>query len=99
MTGDFITAERAGQIGLYNHVVDDDAVEAKAGELAQQLAKGPGMGLAITKRMLNDEAHMDLGEAMQMEAWVQAECMKHPDYREAFEAFTEKREKNFAKNR
>ena len=99
MTGDFITAERAGQIGLYNHVVDDDAVEAKAGELAQKLAKGPGMGLAITKRMLNDEAHMDLGEAMQTEAWVQAECMKHPDYREAFEAFTEKREKDFGKNR
>ena len=67
--------------------------------LAQQLAKGPGMGLAITKRMLNAEASMEFGEAMQAEAWVQAECMKHPDYREAFEAFTEKREKDFGKNR
>ncbi len=99
MTGDFITAERAGNIGLYNHVVEDDAVESQAMEMAQKLAKGPGMGLAITKRMLNAEAHMEFGEAMQAEAWVQAECMKHPDYREAFEAFTEKREKDFGKNR
>ncbi|WP_145196129.1 enoyl-CoA hydratase family protein [Planctomycetes bacterium Poly30] len=99
MTGDFITAERAGEIGLYNHVVEDDALEARAMELAQKLAKGPGMGLAVTKRMLNAEAHMSLRDAMQAEGWVQAECMKHPDYREAFEAFTEKREKDFGKNR
>ena len=99
MTGDFISAERAGEIGLYNHVVENDAVESQAMEMAQKLAKGPGMGLAITKRMLNTEAHMEFGEAMQAEAWVQAECMKHPDYREAFEAFTEKREKDFGKNR
>ena len=99
MTGDFITAERAGEIGLYNHVVEDAAVEAQAMEMAQKLAKGPGMGLAITKRMLNAEAHMEFGEAMQAEGWVQAECMKHPDYREAFEAFTEKRPKDFGKNR
>ncbi len=99
MTGDFITADRAAEIGLYNHVVEDDALEARAMELTQKLAKGPSMGLAVTKRMINAEAHMDLGEAMQAEAWVQAECMKHPDYREAFEAFTEKREKDFGKNR
>jgi enoyl-CoA hydratase/carnithine racemase len=99
MTGDFITAERAGEIGLYNHVVEDDALESRAMELAQKLADGPSMGLAVTKRMLNAEAHMEFGEAMQAEGWVQAECMKHPDYREAFEAFTEKRPKDFRKNR
>lgn len=99
MTGDFISAARAAEIGLYNHVVPDEELEERAVALAAQLAKGPGMGLAITKRMLNAEAHMDLGEAMQAEGWIQAECMKHPDYRESFEAFTEKREKDFVKNR
>ena len=99
MTGDFISADRAGEIGLYNHVVEDDVLEERAFEIAAKLAAGPEMGLAITKRMLNAEAHMDYRAALQAEGWVQAECMKHPDYRESFEAFTEKRAKDFAKNR
>ena len=40
-----------------------------------------------------------LGEAMQAEGWIQAECMKHPDYRESYDAFVEKRPKDFVKNR
>lgn len=99
MTGDFISADRAAEIGLYNHVVDDDELPARALEVARKLAGGPSMGLAVTKRMLDAEAHMSLGDAMQAEGWVQAECMRHPDYREAFEAFTEKREKDFVQHR
>ena len=99
MAGEFISAERAERIGLYNHVVPGDELEEKARGMAEKLAAGPGMGLAVTKRMLNAEAHMDLGEAMQAEGWIQAECMKHPDYRESYDAFVEKRPKDFVKNR
>lgn len=99
MAGEFISADRAAEIGLYNRVVEDDELATAAHAMAAKLARGPGMGLAVTKRMLNAEAHMSLGEAMQMEGWVQAECMKHPDYRESYEAFVEKREKDFVKNR
>ena len=95
MTGDFISAQRAYEIGLYNRVVSNEDLPQVGFEWAAKLAKGPSMGLAVTKRMLNDEASMSLGEAMQVEGWVQAECMKHPDYKEAFEAFSEKRPKNF----
>ena len=98
MTGDFISAERAGEIGLYNHVVAPDELEDRAMSLARRLAEGPTMGLAMTKRMLDAEAAMPLGEAMQVEGWIQAECMKHPDYREAYEAFLEKRSPDFVKN-
>ena len=99
MTGDFISADRAAEIGLYNHVTEDDELEGAALAMARKLAKGPGMGLAITKRMLNAEASMTLTDAMQAEGWVQAECMLHPDYKEAYDAFVEKREKNFGANR
>ncbi|MBL6756502.1 MAG: enoyl-CoA hydratase family protein [Planctomycetes bacterium] len=99
MAGEFISAERAERIGLYNHVVSGDELEEAARAMAEKLAAGPGMGLAVTKRMLNAEAHMDLGEAMQAEGWIQAECMKHPDYRESYDAFVEKRPKDFVKNR
>jgi enoyl-CoA hydratase/carnithine racemase len=99
MTGDFMDAQRAYEIGLYNRVVPDGELAAETGRWARKLADGPGMGLAITKRMLNLEAALSLGEAMQAEGWVQAECMKHPDYREAYEAFVEKRPKDFVKSR
>ena len=79
--------------------MDDADLEDRARSLAEKLARGPEMGLAITQLMLNAEAHMTLADAMQAEGWVQAACMKHPAYRESFEAFTEKRQKDFDKNR
>ncbi|MBI5364657.1 MAG: enoyl-CoA hydratase family protein [Planctomycetes bacterium] len=98
MLGDFISAQRAQEIGLYNHVVPDAELAAKTAELAQRLAAGPSMGLAMTKRMLNSEASMTLAEAMQAEGWVQAECMAHPDYRESYVAWKEKRKADFVKH-
>ena len=96
MLGDFISAARAYEIGLYNAVVPADALADETAKWARKLAEGPGMGLAITKRMLNAEASMSLGDAMQAEGWVQAECMKSPDYREGFDAAMEKRAPRFS---
>jgi enoyl-CoA hydratase/carnithine racemase len=98
LRGNFISAARAAEIGLYNHVVPDDQLEKRALEMATELAAGPSMGLAMTKRYLRIESTTPFKEAMQLEGWIQAECMKHPDYRESFEAFTEKREKDFVQN-
>ncbi|HKX46065.1 MAG TPA: enoyl-CoA hydratase family protein [Planctomycetota bacterium] len=95
MLGDFTSPERAYEIGLYNRVVREHALMTEAGRWARKLADGPAYGLAITKRMLNAEASLSLREAMQAEGWIQAECMRHPDYREAFEAKTAKREPDF----
>ncbi len=98
MGGQFISAARAHEVSLYNRVVEPDCLEVEACNWASELAAGPSMGLAMTKRMLNAEAHMSLEEAMQTEGWIQAECMKHPDYQESFAAFTEKRPKDFVQN-
>ena len=97
MAGEFISPERAYEIGLYNRVVPADELGALTAEWAAKLAAGPSHGLAVTKRMLNEEASMTMKEAMQAEAEVQAECMTHPDYRESYEAFMEKRPKEFTK--
>lgn len=98
LRGNFVSAARAAEIGLYNHVVPGDQLAKRAAELATELAAGPSMGLAMTKRFLRRESTLPFREAMQQEGWIQAECMKHPDYRESFEAFTEKREKDFVQN-
>lgn len=87
MRGEFISPERAYEIGLYNRVVAEDELMATANEWARGLASGPGMGLAVTKRMLNDEASMTLREAMQVEGWIQGECMRHPDYKDVIAGF------------
>ena len=97
MAGDFVDARRAAEIGLYNRVVPDDELAEAGWAMAKKLADGPSMGLAVTKRMLNAEASMSLGEAMQAEGWIQGLCMKHPDYREAYDAFVEKRKPDFTR--
>src|SRR5436305_153755 len=47
MTGDFIDAQTALQIGLYNRVVAGASVMQEARRLAEQLARGPSSALAV----------------------------------------------------
>lgn len=94
-TGDFISAEEALRIGLYNRVVAAEELEAETLALARRLARGPSFALAMTKEMLNREMEVSLDTALEWEAQAQATCMQHPDYREAYEAFVEKREPKF----
>jgi enoyl-CoA hydratase/carnithine racemase len=95
MLGDFISAERAAEIGLYNRVVPGESLRPEATDVACRLARGPSVALGVTKQALNEEASMDLVTAIEWEAKAQAECMKHPNFREAYEAFRSKREPRF----
>ncbi len=94
-TGDFITAEEALACGLYNRVVPPSELEAETRAWAERLARGPSFALAVTKEMLEREMDVTLDTALELEAQAQAVCMQHPDYGEAFRAFTEKREPRF----
>ena len=95
MLGDFIGAEQAARIGLYNRVVPGDRLMAAATEMAVRLARGPSVALGVTKQALNEEAAMDLVTAIEWEAQAQARCMQNPNFREAYEAFRTKREPRF----
>jgi len=95
MTGDFIAAQEAYRIGLYNKVVPAAELGRETREMAKKLADGPSQGIAVTKRMLEEESNMGLEEALKAEARVQAECMVHPEYQEGFRAFQEKRAPKF----
>src|SRR5262249_3854478 len=63
MTGEFVDAPRALELGLYHRVVSQDRVLAEAMALAEQLARGPAAALAATKRAIEDEADLDLETA------------------------------------
>ena len=95
MTGEFVDADEAYRIGLYNQVVAPDVLADAVRTRAEALARGPSFALEITKDALNREAHMDLVSALESEAQIQASLMLHPDFREAYEAFREKRPAKF----
>src|SRR5215471_3159937 len=95
MTGDFIEAEEALRLGLYNRVVPRAELETVTREFAEKLAHGPRLGIARTKEMLNRELHMSFESALEAEAVAQALCMQTPDFKEAHAAFIEKRPAKF----
>jgi enoyl-CoA hydratase/carnithine racemase len=95
MTGEFVDAKRAHEIGLYQRLVPDGGALAEATALAERLARGPADALAVTKAALDSEFTLDLEGALRHEADVQAGLMEHPNFREAYDAFRAKREPNF----
>ncbi len=96
MTGDLFDAAEAERIGFVNRVVPQAALLETATATAERLAAGPGFGLAMTKKLLNQQMGASLFQALQAEAQAQALCMLHPDFREAYEAQKQKREPRFA---
>lgn len=95
LTGDFVDAKRAYDIGLYNRLVPQAQVLAEARAIAQRLARGPAAALGVTKQALEAEATLDLEAALAYEAEVQAQLMQGPNFREAHEAFRAKRDPKF----
>lgn len=90
-TGDVIGAEEAYRIGLVTRVVAHDQCVVEARKLAERLASGPAFAHAMTKQMLESEHTMGLDAAIEAEAQAQAICMQHPDFRAAFDAWSQKR--------
>ena len=89
--GDVIGAEEAQRIGLFGKVVAPEELMATATALAERLASGPAFAHGMTKQMLESEYTMSLDQAIEAEAQVQAICMRHPDFKNAFDAWTNKR--------
>src|SRR5216110_3203256 len=95
LTGDFIDAKRALEIGLYNRVVTQAKVLPEARAVAEQLARGPSAALGVTKQALEAEASLDFEAALAHEAEVQAQLMQDANFREAHTAFRAKRDPKF----
>jgi enoyl-CoA hydratase/carnithine racemase len=95
LTGDFVEAKRAYEIGLYNRVVPQAQVLPEARAIAEKLARGPSAALGVTKQALEAEALLDFDAALAYEAEVQAQLMQGPNFREAHEAFRAKRDPKF----
>jgi enoyl-CoA hydratase/carnithine racemase len=85
-TGRSMTADEGFAWGFWNRLSDD--VLADAQSLACDLASGPSLAHAVTKKQLDAEWHVPVEDAIEMEAQAQARCMETNDFRRAYEAFT-----------
>ena len=94
-TGDFITAERAAELGLVNRVVPEMLLEHETISLAEQLASKLGSAVKIGKEAFYQQLQMPLDQAYSYTGEVMAQNMLHRDTEEGISAFIEKRPPNW----
>ena len=92
LLGDKVDSAEALRVGLASRVVDDEDLAAESQTLARRLADGPAMAYAATKVLLSRELDMDLGSAIELEAFTQALLMTTDDHAEFYAAFTGNRD-------
>jgi 2-(1,2-epoxy-1,2-dihydrophenyl)acetyl-CoA isomerase len=90
-----LTAAEAHAWGLVDEVVEADALQARAAELAATYAAGPTAGIGMTKRLFDGAAHATLDEQLALEADLQSAATRTEDFKEGVAAFLEKRQPRF----
>lgn len=92
LTGDFISAERAYEIGLVNRVVPSHELDRAANELAEKMVSKSPLTLKIGKKAFYEQLDKDLHGAYEHCSRVMVENMMARDAEEGIDAFLEKRE-------
>jgi enoyl-CoA hydratase/carnithine racemase len=90
-TGELQSAERALEVGLVNHVVAPEALDATVDRLARVIAAKPPAAIAAGKRLFYRQLEVGLAEAYGMAAKEMACNMTFPETQEGVDAFLEKR--------
>ncbi len=96
MSGRFVGAEEAERIGLVTRVVAADDLDQTVNELARNLAAGPPMALAFTKRAIRRSVDRDMNAEFDFEIFAQVQCLQSKDHREGLASFREKRSPQFS---
>ena len=86
-----VDARTAEEWGLIAEVVPDDDFEGRIGQLARQLAAGPPLAYAATKRVLNAAALSLLEATLRAERDGQEPLLASADFAEGMAAFQGKR--------
>jgi 2-(1,2-epoxy-1,2-dihydrophenyl)acetyl-CoA isomerase len=91
LSAELIDANRAFQLGLVNHLVDDTALMDEAKKIATRYAEGPGMSFKLIKQNLLHAEGATFADSLDIEAENQVTAMMTEDHKEAVAAFLGKR--------
>ncbi len=95
LTGDHISAERALELGLIGHVVDDGQALTKALEIASVISGNGPLAVQAVLRTLRETNGMRQSEALEHEFIYGWDVFASEDAKEGPRAFKEKRTPNF----
>ncbi|MCH2487941.1 MAG: crotonase/enoyl-CoA hydratase family protein [Erythrobacter sp.] len=94
LTGDFIDAARAYELGLINRVVSGSALEG-AKELARKIAENGPLAVRVSKQILKESRGWSMDERYDRQAQLIGPVFVSEDAREGAAAFAEKRKPNW----
>jgi len=92
---DWISAERAREIGLVNDVHPEAELSSAVDEKLALLAARPPIALAQIKQSMHRAMSVSMDQALEIEALAQSACTATEDCAEGMRAFMEKREPVF----
>ena len=90
LTGDFVDAQRAYEMGFVNRITDGPALDG-ALELAQKIAANGPLALIATKRIINERPDWSSDEMWAKQQELSGHVFASEDAREGAAAFAEKR--------
>lgn len=95
LTGDHISAAEAYRIGLVNHVVPAEELDATVAKMAGKIAARGPIALHMAKTAMNNGVQADLRTGLDIEARCFSLCFGTEDRLEGMKAFMEKRKAAF----
>lgn len=95
MLADKISSTEAERIGMIYKVLEDDQLATESINMAEQLARLPTRGLALTKKALNESFTNSLQQQLKAEEQLQVIAAETEDHKEGIEAFLSKRTPHF----
>lgn len=94
LTGDFISAQRAYELGLINRVTDGSALDG-AKELAATIAANGPLAVRVSKQVLRESRAWPMKERYERQGQLIGPVFVSEDAREGAAAFAEKRAPNW----
>lgn len=95
LTGEIIDAQTAFAVGLVNHVVPLNQLEAKTMEIANRIAEKGPLSVSLAKEAVKIASRSNLDEGLRREVDLFALCFSTEDKDEGVQAFLEKRKPIF----